>query len=589
MLKQLVDRLRRLRLQHLLFLLLMVTGMIPLAISSSVLILMNRELLTTQEKSYLTRSSESLSQSLDSYFTNARSLLTLTGEALVAEGGGDRFEDRLREPWVAPFLEEALKTQPGLRALRILDASGVGPFFGAADLPAEVSAGMDHAFAEVRRLGEPVYDLVVPKDNMPLALIAVPVGGSTGAPKLIVEGVARLPMSELLSREAMGEPTVFLIDRDGQVLWSEGADQGMREALANSDLARDFASRPLSLTREYELPLGGEMKTVQGRVSPVRETGWGVVVQRPLALAFTDVRQMIWNAALSTGLLLILAFLIAIFAARSGSQPFNRLAETSHEIAAGNFGRRVDASRGFGLEVLTLARDFNLMSGHVEKYVDELRQAAHANRELFIGSIRAFSAAIDAKDPYTLGHSERVAQNSRTIGEYLQLSPELRQRIWLSAVLHDVGKIGIADSILQKVGKLTDDEYDIMKQHPVIGEEILCSIDQLSEALPGIRSHHESWDGGGYPDGLTGESIPLLARIVTVADTFDAMTTHRPYSSGYSQEYAAQTITGLTGIRYDARIVAAFMKAFEDGAIVGTRQHLAVEGKSDPTTSETVG
>jgi len=572
MMRQLIDRLRRLRLQHLLFLLLLVTGMIPLTISSTVLILMNRDLLTTQEKSYLTRSAESLSQSLDSYFTNARSFLALTGQVLLAEGRDGRFEDRLREPWVAPFLEKALQTQPDLQALRILDASGVGPFFGAANLPPEVALAMDGAFEEVGRLGDPVYDLVVvPGDNAPLALIAVPVGGSQQAPALIVEGVTRLPMTDLLRREAGGAPSVFLIDRTGSVLWSD-ADLDMREALTQSILVKDFARRPLSLTQEYDLKLGDSVQTLQGQVSPVAVTGWGVVVQKPLALAFTDVRRMIWNAALSTGLLLLLAFLIAIVAARGGSQPFHRLAETSHEIAAGNFGRRVDESRGFGREILTLSHDFNRMSGHVEKYVEELRQAAHANRELFIGSVRAFSAAIDAKDPYTLGHSERVARHSRTIAEYLQLSPEMRQRVWLSAVLHDVGKIGIADSILQKVGKLTDDEYEIMKQHPLIGQEILCSIDQLTDALPGIRSHHESWNGDGYPDGLAGESIPLIARIVTVADTFDAMTTHRPYQTGYSSDYAAQTITTLAGKRFDERVVAAFLKAFEDRSIVDPRQ-----------------
>ena len=155
------------------------------------------------------------------------------------------------------------------------------------------------------------------------------------------------------------------------------------------------------------------------------------------------------------------------------------------------------------------------------------------------------------------------------------MTEDFRHRIWVGALLHDVGKIGIADRILQKVGKLTDDEYDVMKQHPVIGEEILRPIEQLADTLPGIRSHHEAWNGEGYPDGIRGEEIPLLARIVTVADTFDAITTHRPYQTGHSSDYAAEIITKLAGSRFDTRIVSAFMEAYGDQAIVDPRQPYA--------------
>ena len=134
-------------------------------------------------------------------------------------------------------------------------------------------------------------------------------------------------------------------------------------------------------------------------------------------------------------------------------------------------------------------------------------------------------------------------------------------------MLHDVGKIGIEDHILKKNGVLTNEEYEIMKLHPVIGADILTPIGALREMLPAVRWHHESWNGRGYPDGLKGEEIPLIARIVAVADTFDAITTNRPYQNAYSAEYGVETITKLTGARFDAKVVTAFLRAFETGSI----------------------
>jgi putative nucleotidyltransferase with HDIG domain len=224
-------------------------------------------------------------------------------------------------------------------------------------------------------------------------------------------------------------------------------------------------------------------------------------------------------------------------------------------------------ARGLPAELSDLARDFNRMSGHVESYVSRLQEAARANRELFIGSIRAFAAAIDAKDPYTRGHSERVAAVARTIARHLPLSEDAQQKLWIAALLHDVGKIGVEDHVLQKVGQLTDEEFEQMKSHTVVGAEILSSIDQLREMIPAIRWHHESWNGRGYPDGKRAEEIPLFARIVAVADTFDALTTNRPYQEAYAVDDAIAVITRLTGSRFDAKVVTAFLRAWELGDV----------------------
>jgi putative nucleotidyltransferase with HDIG domain len=261
-----------------------------------------------------------------------------------------------------------------------------------------------------------------------------------------------------------------------------------------------------------------------------------------------------------------LALAVAIFAARKVSQPIQKLADSTHQIAAGNFSKRLPRI-GPGKEIGDLAEDFNRMSGHVESYVDRLQDAAQENRELFIGSMRSFVAAIDAKDPYTRGHSERVATYSRIISKSLGLSETEQHKIWVGALLHDVGKIGIEDRILTKGGVLSEEEYDQMKLHPVIGAQIMSRIEQLKEMIPAIRWHHEAWNGSGYPDGLKGEQIPLSARITGVADSFDAITTNRPYQRAYEPDFAVETITRLAGTRFDAKVVTAFLQAFESGQI----------------------
>jgi putative nucleotidyltransferase with HDIG domain len=350
-------------------------------------------------------------------------------------------------------------------------------------------------------------------------------------------------------------------------LWSNGASPALQGALLRSVAVSSFVKRPtMSMTHQYTAEVAGKRQKMLAQVSAVPESGWGVIVQKPRAAAFAVVDRMFFSSLLSTLLLVALAFIFAVLAARLVSQPIQRLAETSHEIAAGNFSRRVEVA-GLGSELAELAEDWNRMSLHLESHVQQLRQAAQANRELFIGSLRAFVAAVDAKDPYTRGHSERVAAVSRTIARQLTLPEELQHKVWIGALLHDVGKIGVEDQILKKTGVLTPEEYDQMKLHTVMGADILSRIEQLKEMVPAVRWHHESWNGRGYPDGLKGEQIPLMARIVAVADCFDAITTNRPYQQAYSLQFAVETITKLTGSRFDAKIVTAFLRAFEAGEI----------------------
>jgi HD-GYP domain-containing protein (c-di-GMP phosphodiesterase class II) len=205
------------------------------------------------------------------------------------------------------------------------------------------------------------------------------------------------------------------------------------------------------------------------------------------------------------------------------------------------------------------------MGEEIQKAIEEIRRRAEENKELFMGSIRMLANAIDEKDPYTRGHSERVAYYAACTAKHLGMSPEEVERVHLSGIIHDVGKIGIEDKILRKTAALTDEEYAIMKQHPTKGLHILEAVPLLKEKAGDGLMHHENVDGSGYPKGLRGPEIPLFGRIVSVADAFDAMTTDRPYSKAMTFEAAIARLRFLAGKKFDLECVDAFERAFLTG------------------------
>ncbi len=184
----------------------------------------------------------------------------------------------------------------------------------------------------------------------------------------------------------------------------------------------------------------------------------------------------------------------------------------------------------------------------------------HEQEDLVLGVIHSMSRAIDARDPYTRGHSDRVGWYARLIAEQLRLPIQQQERLYICGLLHDVGKIGVPDHVLLKPGKLSDREFELIKQHPQIGYDIVKNLSQFQDLLPGILHHHESMDGSGYPRGLVGESIPLQARILAVADAFDAMSSSRPYREGMSEHKALSILRDRSGVQWDAAAVRAFLQ-----------------------------
>ena len=397
-------------------------------------------------------------------------------------------------------------------------------------------------------------------------LITEPVGGPQGGLSYVLQGVAALGI------EAGEGEDVFVLDieNQGEILWAANTQAELiKRAVQQSEIVQSFlrASSNTFPVFEYEMRVGSNNRSMIGQISRLADTGWAVLIQKPKEAAFRAVRDLINGVVLSALIMVVLASVGGLLASRWISLPIRRLAETSEQIAAGSFGGRVSPS-GVGREIFDLADNFNQMSAHVERYVQRLQRAAKVNRDLFLGTIRSLLAAIEAKEPYTRGHSERVATYSQAIARHLDPNArDLHEQIWIAGLLHDVGKIGIDDRVLNKGDVLTDEEFEEMKRHPVIGAEIMASIDQLQPLLPAIRWHHERWNGEGYPDGLVGENIPMMARIVAVADTFDAVTTQRVYQDPYTPEQAVEIIRKLEGTGFDPRVVAAFLQAYDSGEV----------------------
>jgi len=213
----------------------------------------------------------------------------------------------------------------------------------------------------------------------------------------------------------------------------------------------------------------------------------------------------------------------------------------------------------------------------LQRTLTELQKAAEQSQQDFMEALRTLAAANDSKGLDTHGHSERVTRFSVEIARIMNLPEEEIERIRIAALIHDIGKIVIDEGILNKPTTLSEAEYEVMKTHPIKGYELLKHISQLEEIMPGMQFHHEQLDGKGYPSGLKGDEIPMIARIITVADCFDAMTTIRPYQEAAPIEYVLAKIRSAAGVKYDERVVEALVQAVRTGRIL-TRAEDRMQG-----------
>ncbi len=567
---------RRIRLFVLLSGALVLASLVPLLLSGAVLIGRNQRALETLEEKYLTRSSSALADYVFAFYASASEKLKSAAASLGLAGqlaGKDPFtsEDCPR------ILGSFLSGRTPLVALRGLNARGegrfVGPDVGSFEIDYEFRKGFVSALDGVLYLGKPFTTQLGP-----VAVLAVPVFDESRARSGVVEAlVSWEAINGKFKDQAHQGVGVSLVDREGDVIYPLlPRAQQRRDSL----LVSDFMRFPAPWTRSELTPRGA----VLASIAPVRQPDWGVLVERDRDLAFASVDLMVRDTVIWSAVALAAALLLGLFFARGLSAPIARLAQSTHAISEGEYGATVEVAGT--AEIADLSENFNRMSASIRTAFDQVRRAARENRELFLAAVRALAEAIDAKDPYTRGHSERVAAYAATIAAEMGLSPGEVERVRLSALLHDVGKIGVDDRIIRKPTALSEEEFQIMKTHPIKGAAIMAAIPQLADVIPGMKYHHEKYSGGGYPEGLRGEEIPLQARIVTVADTFDAMTTTRPYQQAMETDYVVERIRNYAGARYDPLVVEAFVRAYAKKDLAPIPGRPALEEPEEPRLVE---
>ncbi len=244
-------------------------------------------------------------------------------------------------------------------------------------------------------------------------------------------------------------------------------------------------------------------------------------------------------------------------------------------LSEGNnvFGWLAAVNHRDGLEFGTVEAKFLNSLGALLGIHSSNRQLYREQADFVSNVVLALVSAIDAKDPYTSGHSDRVSRIAVRIALEMRCTPKVVNTIHMAGLLHDIGKIGIDDHILRKSGRLSEEEFDHVKKHPEMGFRILAELKPLADVLPAVLHHHEQWNGGGYPHGLNEEEIPLLARIMAVADSFDAMTSDRPYRLGMCDEKVDRILREGAGDQWDPEVVTAFFKARDDIGAIARREH----------------
>lgn len=562
----------RLRILYLLLLILIGIAVVPLWFYGTRMLSSNQEMLKTQEQVLQTITSQSLAQEISLYQENIHGHLVeffASIAPLAREIPADQYASnpRLREA-----LQQFAIDQPSVIFATVVndEARGVqaGGYNAAAD--AFLIKALDAAFIGARQgtdyAGNPLTITRAGK-NEPVMVVGHPISNNGKFLGMVAAVVTLQPIVMRLDEVKLRAGLeAYIVDNSGRLIASNNPDRNVAGMdLADVGIVQNFlASRALtSGTSTFTLGRGNQAVEMLGTYSPVPSVGWGVIVQRKLSDAYFAVQQMRGKTIWWGVLMILLSLLVGIFSAKSITKPIDQLTRTARSIAQRDFSQRADIQSR--TEIGELAETFNHMAEDIQHYIGDLQAASAENRQLFMDSIAMIAAAVDAKDPYTKGHSGRVSQYSVMLAKELGLPEEEVLKVHVSATLHDVGKIGVEDRVLKKPGVLTNEEFEIMKRHTVMGYEIVRQVKQLEEMLPGIRWHHEALNGKGYPDGIRGDEIPLLVRIISVADTFDAITTDRPYQAGRDFPQALEILQKHAGSKYDPIVVDALQAAYAKG------------------------
>ena len=577
-----LEKLGRIRLLYIVLGVLLLVGLLPLAFAGLLLSSRSADELRSVEGRYQAQLVQDKARQIELYGQRYRDVVTGLARAFEIAGGIQALDDRGYDQ----RLQKTLREDPNLIALALWPVDGTLHRAFQPDVIKleEVDARVSEVLARMNGRGTVVSRPQIIREGQEMALtIAEPVLSDNNQ-DVVAAVVAIISFQEVFDavqqptskseRELLnaGLPVVFVVDQNGRaVAHPEPSVAFSEKPMTDLKVVQDWqesgaqvqsALAPFSATRDGKTV---EMLGSYATAELDKSSRLGVIAIQDEAAALASVSDMRWQVFWISLIAGLLTIGIGVFFANKLTHPVSELAGGAHRIASGDFSTRIKVTSR--TELGDLGNSFNLMTDQIESFIGDLQRSSEENRQLFIGTVKALAAAIDGKDPYTRGHSERVSRFSMAIAQRLGLPDDEVEKIRISALLHDVGKIAIDDKILKKPAALTDDEYEIMKGHPQKGFKIMSQIPAMKEFLPGMYMHHEMVNGKGYPQGLTGDEIPLMGKIVAVADTFDAMTTDRPYQKAFKFEDALARIESFVGTRYDPAVVAALSEACREGQI----------------------
>ncbi|CAN5329437.1 hypothetical protein BH20ACI1_BH20ACI1_03030 [soil metagenome] len=573
---------KKIKLVYFVIITLLLVGLVPLVLTGWFLSEKSAKELRAVENRYQTQLVQEKARQIEMFGQRYGDLVGSYAKALELSGN----ISVLSAPQTEEKLGAALKENPNLLALYVKPINGesLSVFRSESINKSEIenlsSSELGHLESKKVVFGQPKQ---LASSNETVLTIAAPVILDKNISAAVVAIVSLRELSRIMSEtkpmtEAelwkAGLPIIFVVDENGRAVFHPDASIVLNQKPL-TDLkivqewqatSRQIQSALVPFTAEYD-GVSHEMIGAYSTANFSNDLNFGVITMQDESKALASVGEMRRQTWLISLAFALVALIIGSLLAGRLTSPLSNLAAAAEKIAAGDLSGRVQQKSI--AEIDTLGETFNLMSGKLEEHIAKLAKAAEENRELFVGTVKALAAAIDGKDRYTRGHSERVSRVSVAIGKRLGLGEEELETLRISALLHDVGKIAIDDAILKKPAALTNEEFEIMKTHPQAGYKIMSQIPAMKEFLPGMYMHHEMVNGAGYPQGLKGEEIPLQAKIISVADTFDAMTIDRPYSKGMSLKDSLERIGSFVGTRYDGRVVEALVQACADGQIGG--------------------
>lgn len=578
-----LEKFRRTRLLYIVLAMLLVVGLLPVMLAGWVLSGRTAEELRATEGRYQAQLVQDKARQIELYGQRYRDVVSGLARAFELAGGVSVMVSAGSDE----RLSRTLRDDPNLIALAIEPVDGAPHRAFQTDVikPEEVEARVNAVLAQVNGRGLVITKPQVIRSGQEMGItIAAPVMGGSDGNQVVAAVVAVVSFQEVFqsvqpssaqSEQQLldaGRPVVFVVDQEGRAVAHPDQQVAFSERpMTNLKIVQDWletGTQVQAALSPFVVDRNGKQVSMLGSYATVeldKNNLLGVIAIQDERAALSSVTEMRRQTFFISLVAAVCAVIIGVVFATRLTNPVRELAAAAHRISTGDFSERIVVRSR--TELGELGDSFNLMTDQVERFIADLQRAAEENRQLFLGTVKGLAAAIDGKDPYTRGHSERVSRFSVAIANRLGLPADEVEKIRISALLHDVGKIGIDDNILKKPAALTDEEFVIMKQHPQKGFKIMSQIPAMKDFLPGMYMHHEMLNGKGYPQGLQGDEIPLMARIVSVADTFDAMTTDRPYSRALKFDEAVKLVQSYVGTRYDETVVAALVAACESGQI----------------------